>query len=393
MYYLIFFSILAFFSFLEMEDKMNPTLKDRVYFFLFLLFWLTAGLRFETGVDWPGYTTFYTDIEGINNFDFQFSYLFKYSEFEFGYAVLNSIFRTITSNIQLLFLFIAFITNLMLFKSIKKYSDHIIVSLLIYYSTIYFVLDLSGIRQCIALNIFLISLDSIYKKEFLKYILLIILATLFHTTALFLIPMYFLLNRKFKNVVYIIFIIIGVLISFIQITWLLFIINSFTGFFQLDAITSKLISYSYRGDTRNFGIGFVFNILLFVFYLIKRNKLESNKMFTIFLNSYMMSFFFYYYTWELSEFSSRFRLYFFIANIFLLSYLIDIYNEKLKRHLLFLFIISFSIFYSRIYIFQMNEGIAYNPYQNYVIYELFDLNSTGYQRLDEFSRTFDSSNE
>jgi len=36
----------------------------------------------------------------------------------------------------------------------------------------------------------------------------------------------------------------------------------------------------------------------------------------------------------------------------------------------------------------MPEGIAYHPYQNYIIYEVFGVKSTGMDRLNEFENNF-----
>jgi len=353
---------------------------NRLYILMFFVFWLIAGLRYETGVDWPGYTIFFNNIPDIN----KLGKIEGYDEFEIGYTLLNSFFRTFTTNVQWLFLFIAFVTNLMLFKTIKKYSNHVFLSLLIYYSTIYFILDMSGIRQCIALNLFLISIKYIVDKKFYKYLLLIVLASLFHTTALILIPIYFILNKEFKNWVSIIIICIGLLISFFQISWLSFSLGKFIDLFYIKAITGKLYGYSLREDSRNFGLGFFLNLMIFVFFILNKKRMRNNKMYNIFFNMYIISLFFYYYIWEITEISSRLRMYFSLGNIFIFGYLIDIYRSRLKKYLIYSFVVLFSIFYCSIYVFEMPEGIAYNPYQNYLISNLFNMKSTANERLSKY---------
>ena len=388
MFYLFIFIIILFFASHDVDRKFKRKSYELSYFFLFLIFWLVAGLRYETGVDWPGYTSYFIRSENVREILSNVSNSFLNSEFEFGYRLLNAAIKTFTDNVQWLFLFISFFTNLMLFSSIKKYSSHVFISLLIYFGTIYFVLDMSGIRQCIALNLFFISLDFIIKRDIFKYIAIILVASLFHITSLVLIPLYFILNINFKSWLLISFVFIGILISVFQISWVDSFFDNFTNSLYTNYIIGKLSRYSARGDSRNFGIGFILNSAIFLICLVNRKKFKENKLFNLLLNMYVISMFFYYHTWELNELSSRFRLYFSLGNVILFTLLIDAYKEKIYKSLVFIFIVSFSLFYSRIYIFEMPEGIAYNPYQNYVIYELFDLKSTGKERLEKYLNIF-----
>jgi hypothetical protein len=381
MFYLLIFIILLLFASLDINKKLNEYSKNISLLFLFLIFWLIAGLRYETGVDWPGYTQFYNQIENISNIFGGSIDVLNNSEFEIGYTLLNSILKLFTNNVQLLFLFIALVTNLMLFSSLKIYSNHIFISLIIYFCTMYFVTDMDIIRQCISINIFFISLKYIIHKNIYKYFLLIFIASLFHQTALLLLPLYFFLNKRFKNSILLIFVSIGVIFALFQISWLRFVINHAI---DLGAFTLKLSSYMMKGHSRIFGIGFLGNLIILVFCLIKRNSMKSNKMFNLFLNMYVFSLIFYYFTWEISIISSRFRLYFLIGNIVLLTYFIDMYKNRLIKSLVFVFIVSYCLFYGRIYLFEYTEAISYNPYQNYVIYKMFDIKSTGTERLQLF---------
>ncbi len=386
MFYFLIFAILVIFSFFEINRKTSIKPYSGSYVFIFLIFWLVAGLRYETGVDWPGYMLFFNQSKGLEDL-FMNGTIMSYdygSQFEFGYFLLNSLLKTFVNNVQWLFFFVALITNLMLFKSVKKYSTHISLSLLLYFCTVYFILDMSGIRQAIALNLFLLSIEHIVNKNFFKYLLVILLASSFHISALILLPLYFILSKEIKNYVLIAIVGLGMIIAITQTPWLSFFMGKMIGSFYINGITEKLIRYSNRVDIREFGIGFVLNVLIIVLFIIKRKELQKNNYFNVFLNMYFVSLVLYYYAWELSETSSRLRLYFSIANVFLFTYLIDIYKVRIKRFLIFSFIIFFSMWYGRIYIFEMPEGLAYNPYQNYIVSELFKIESTGYERLLSF---------
>jgi len=388
MIYFIIFCIILFFAILDYDKKLNIKSRNYAFYILFFVFWLTAGLRYETGVDWRGYTGFFNDLD-FKKIIWNISHLRFYDQYEFGYILINVLVKAFSNNIQWLFLIIAFSTNLLLFSSIKEYSNHIFLSLLIYFGCIYFILDMSGIRQCISLNIFLYSLRFVDGNNFVKYLFAILAASLFHITSLLLIPVFFIIKIKFRSWILLLFVVLGVVISISEIRWIMPFIEKISKILGNEAISDKLYRYSIRGDTRIFGMGFILNLLIFIFCILERKKLSANKMYDIFLNLYLISIFFYYYTWELNEFSSRLRLYFFAGNIILFTFFFDVYKRSLNKFLVFLFIISFSIFYGRIYFFQLPEGLAYNPYQNYIVHKVFKLKSTGSERLDIFSSEWD----
>jgi transmembrane protein EpsG len=385
MFYFQVFCILLLFASNDVDKKFNANSRNIVLFFLFLVFWLVAGLRYETGVDWPGYTIFFNHIDNITNlFAGSFASI-KNSEFEIGFTLLNSALKLFTNNVQVLFLLIAFVTNIMLFISLKNYSSHIFVSLMIYFSTLYFITDMDVIRQCIALNIFFYSLKYIIDKSIYKYFLVIFIASLFHQTALLLLPMYFFLNKQFKISTLLILVGIVYIIFIFKIPWLRLTVGYLIDFISSGAFSIKLTSYL-NNSSRIFGIGFIANLVVLVFALLKRKQLKTNTMFNLLLNMYVFNLIVYYSTWELSILSSRFRFYFLIGNIVLLTYFLDVYKEKLKKYVVFVFIIFYCLFYGRIYFFEFPEAISYNPYQNYFLYEIFDIKSTGTERRNIFMK-------
>jgi hypothetical protein len=174
------------------------------------------------------------------------------------------------------------------------------------------VLDMSGIRQCIALNIFLYSIQFIINGRFGRYVLLILIAASFHTSALILIPFYFILKVNFKSYILLFVSLVGMLISLLKISWISIVLEKIIGAFFVAAITGKLYGYGNREDVRSFGFGFVLNIVILLFLILKRKSFKDQKLFNVFLNMYVVGLLFYYFTWELTEMSSRFRLYFVI---------------------------------------------------------------------------------
>jgi transmembrane protein EpsG len=391
MFYLAIFILILFFAHFEVRWRYSVPSSNLITYSFFLIFWLVAGLRFETGVDWLYYKNFFQRVEPIGEVLSGHSYQFSETRFEIGFKILNSLVKSFTDDVQWLFIIIAFITNILLFLSLRRYSNYLYISLLIYFCSIYFILDMSGIRHCISLNIFLYSIQFLVKKQPYKFFSLILMASLFHITALILFPLYFILKTELKTKTIIVFSLIGLLISVVEIRWLKEVINLFFTYFNFGLLSDKLYFYTayeiYASD-KPFGIGMVVNFLILIFILMNRKNLQKNKLFNAFLNLYLISLFFYYYTWELTELSTRVRLYFLVGNAVLFTYLIDLYKDKLKRYLVFSFIVAFSFFYARVYLLQMPIAIAHNPYQNYVIHKVLDIQGTGYERLQKHKANF-----
>lgn len=383
MFYFLVFCTILLFALLDYNRKLNRGSRDIALFICFMIFWLVAGLRYETGIDWPYYDSYFRDITPGMVIDNLRSLNF-YDQYEFGYIMLNLVIRFFTGNVVWFYLFIAFFTNVLLFSSIRKYSNHVFLSLLIYFTTIYFILDMSGIRQCIALNIFIFAIRYVESGQIARYMVLIVLAAFFHLTSLMLIPVYFLLRIEFRSWMLAALILAGVLIALLQVEWIIPALQKISGFISMEAVTNKIYRYSLRSDSREFGIGFVLNLLIFLFILAKRKEFSSLRMFNIFLNIYVAGLFLYYYGWELNEFSSRLRLYFTAGNLVLFTMFFDVFKRKLNRSLAFIFIVMFSLFYGRTYLFGLPEALAYTPYQNYIVHKVLGVKSTGPERLERY---------
>ena len=157
------------------------------------------------------------------------------------------------------------------------------------------------------------------------------------------------------------------------------------------AIASKLLFYSTydnssqgRALNLNTIINLIFYITTFFLVLYLRPQLEkNNKYFNIFLNIYICQIFTFFCMFEFVEMSERLRLYFMLANIIILPNIIFLFYLKAERVLIFTYVCSFSFFSCKPYILNADTTISYHPYQNYLIYEGFNLHSTGEERLNK----------
>lgn len=187
-YYLLYLysSVIAIF----LNFTSNKNSRNILFAILFLMYSLFAGLRNNVGVDFMAYFELFESIK-LNNSDLYFEFLnIKIAE----------LFYSIGMETQFIFLFYSSITVYFFIKYIKYFSSNYYLSFLIFLSFgMFYLASFNQVRQYLALAIFLYSLKYIIKKEFITYSLLIVMASLIHLSALVLLPLYFILNKKIST--------------------------------------------------------------------------------------------------------------------------------------------------------------------------------------------------
>lgn len=109
---------------------------------------------------------------------------------------------------------------------IYKYSRNVYLSLLLYIGFGYFAFAMNGIRQAMAIGICMLAFDAAIEKKLKKFILLVLIAVLFHKTALLFILVYWLADiKKSKNFRYIV--VISLIAVFALRTYIFQFLNIF----------------------------------------------------------------------------------------------------------------------------------------------------------------------
>lgn len=163
-----------------------------------ILFMLMLCLRYKVGTDYEQYELiFETQTE-----DFM----------EPFHILVSSVIRKFHGNAGHLFAVYGMLSSFFLYRFFEnfKYKNKyipVITYLLL------FPFFCNGIRQALALTIFMYSTQFIEKRKFLLYLICVVCATLVHTSLIIVLPLYF-VNRKFDTWVYVIvyflsFILIG----------------------------------------------------------------------------------------------------------------------------------------------------------------------------------------
>lgn len=155
----------------------------------FALIFLFLALRYDFGNDYQNYLQAF---QVISQYDWSELLDHPY-HFEMGWVYLNWLFRT--PGFFVMTAILAFLSCAVYYRFIKKYVSPryywLAVFIYVFYPD-FMLIQASAMRQSVAVMLFIFSLDYLYKKNAVRYFLCVALASLFHFSALILIPVYFL---------------------------------------------------------------------------------------------------------------------------------------------------------------------------------------------------------
>ena len=178
-FYILTLGVSLFFSVLAMMS--NITKRLFIISALFIPFCL-LGFREFSGIDDPVYLSIFEHIRKESVVKYFFS-----STMEPGYLFLNKVVSLFTSKYIYMQIIATFIPFLFLYKSFIRYERHanIFIILLFLNSFIFFQILAAGlVRMFIAIAIIIYAFSLIYSKELKKYVFLVLVASLFHYSAL-----------------------------------------------------------------------------------------------------------------------------------------------------------------------------------------------------------------
>lgn len=118
------------------------------------------------------------------------------TRYELGYLYFSQIIWKIFHEPQALFIVYSLIFYILLWRFISKYSSMPWVSVLIFFAYTLFSFSMSALRQSLAIAILFLSFDFALNKRYILFIITTIVASLFHSSAIFFILCPFILRLK-----------------------------------------------------------------------------------------------------------------------------------------------------------------------------------------------------
>lgn len=202
-------------------------------FFAFIVFFLVfvSGNRYYVGTDFGAYYKFYEIfanqfLDALKSYD------------EPGFKFLCWIVIQTGGNGHNVILLASAVTLIIYLVTLYKNTDRQTTATLLFIFLGCWHVSFNAVRQCLAASFIFLGINAMRNKNFTKFLICIFIASLFHKTAIVMVVIYFLVNRKVsvKNISLLIIASIAILLSFDKVF-------EFTSFFMED-IHSDTLEYS-----------------------------------------------------------------------------------------------------------------------------------------------------
>ena len=164
---------------------------ERALIFFFVFLFILVALRHErTGTDTRNYIQYFKNCSIMSWLE-----VGKASS-EFGFSYFGKIVSLFTESHQLFFAAVIAVTLSVIYPTYKRLCKDPTLTIVIFCIMPTFVMMFSGIRQMLAIGIGFIAYEFTRKKKIIPFILCVLLAMTFHTSAFVLIFMYPLYRAK-----------------------------------------------------------------------------------------------------------------------------------------------------------------------------------------------------
>lgn len=175
--------------------EQTDALKKKFLFFSNALLGITAGFRYT-----PRYADYMNIRAGLNRIrNLSFSDILYNLNSSIGDNFLRKIVTLISDSNQLYFLVAALLVTTAVSVFIYRHSENVYLSEIIYLSLGFYSVSLNIVRQFIAISICLFAFSFLRKRRIILYTLFVILASSFHSSAMIMLPAYFLVSMKVSD--------------------------------------------------------------------------------------------------------------------------------------------------------------------------------------------------
>ena len=319
--------------------------KNDLIIFSLIYIGVIICMGYMTGSDWRSYEAYY-----LND---------TFPDYETSFILLTKIAQVLEIDFWVFLITIKITVYAILIKTLRKYDINLALFLFIFLSEmgLYLFVD-NPLRNFIAFGIFLFALEPLFKRQFIKYSLIVLFASTFHVSALIALPIFFIATLRFNATIVLATFVILLALSYFgdQVLTLVSNILSASGNERYSSYTNEY----YLSSNINFGLlhRIFFLSLIVYFYPKFQNDLQSKIIFNLALISIII--------YPISSnilILKRFDIY---LSLFPLWSTLLILESLEKNKLLFLsLLLSYAI--GRMYLL-ITSDYRYIPYTNYLLY-------------------------
>lgn len=163
-----------------------------------------AGFRYQVGSDWYAYYS-------LKHEDFR--EVLTTTFLEPGWYSLGYISTSLYNEQGVAMFFAAMVTIFLYIRTISKYSHSFLLSILLYFFLVWHGC-FNGVRQYLAAAILFSGHRYLFEQKFYKWILVVLLASMFHTTAIIMFPLFWIVDRKLNTQIFIFVLVLGLVLLF-----------------------------------------------------------------------------------------------------------------------------------------------------------------------------------
>lgn len=279
-----------------------------------------SGIRYGIGTDYyVTYKPFYDYLSGRSNLTITRSSL------DIGYDTINRVVIFFGGGFPLVLFISAFITFYALRKGLLLNSDKCSIGLGTFiFMLMYYQPSFNIVRQVLASTIVLYSLNFIVSKEAKKFIGFVLIAALFHKTAIVVLPFYIIVNiltdRKHKF--------IGILV-YILFFCAVFNFDSFAPLVDLIDYTGRYSSYLRKVSDFSFSFGLLIRTVPYmVSVYLMLPIIKKDERIKIYLNFFLLGSILRLIVYMTQFDADRIALYFLMPQVYFIPYLVKNYKKN-----------------------------------------------------------------
>jgi len=318
---LLIFTLFLFLSFLALFEIKDKNTEILLLMFCSLLLILFAGFR-GGGVDrdYANYKEIFLNLTENSTY-----YI------EPGFIIITKVVNFFSGTHLFLFFLFALLGVTIKSYAICKLSDYVFISLLIYFSNIYILNELTQIRAGVASGLLLLSLIPLQVKKNYQFFFIAFIAVLFHLTALVLFFVWFFDTDKINKKVWFVIIPLSYIVLFIGLSPV-----DIYKVIPIESIQAKVSTYIQLQESGDEKVNVISTLVLLrlivIFYLLKCiDKIQLENKYAIILTKiYIISLVALIVMSRTAAVALRFNEFFVVVEMFTLPLIIYTFPPKLR---------------------------------------------------------------